>query len=312
MDKEWIEVKITTSSEGVEILCGVIYDTEVLGVYVEDKNDINIHNNDEKNWDYVDESLILKNEGAVLKAYYKQSDSFLSYYNRIKDVLYSLEKYNIPKGEGSITFSKVYEEDWENNWKQYFKPMKVTEKLVIKPLWEDYKKEEGEIILNIDPGMAFGTGTHETTKMCLLFIEKYLKDGMRVFDIGTGSGILAIASSLYGAREVIGIDLDMVAVDSACKNVSHNELSNVEIFHGNFLDKVKGKADLVVANIIADAIIFISEDVKRVLNNKGIFISSGILLEHKERVKAKLIEDGYNLIEEKQMGEWVALVCAIS
>jgi len=309
MNKEWIEVRIMTSTEGVEILCGVIYDTEVLGVYIEDRNDLG--NNDEKNWDYLDESLFPIKEGAVLKAYYKQSDKFLSYYNRLRDTLDSLDEYNIPKGEGSITFSKVYEEDWENNWKKYFKPIKITDKLVIKPLWEDYTPKENEIILNIDPGMAFGTGTHETTRMCLELTQKYLMEDMRVFDIGTGSGILAIAASLFGAKEVIGVDIDPVAVDSAKKNVSYNDLNNIEILHGNFLEITEGKAHMVIANIIADAIIFILNQVKNILNSGGIFISSGILLEHADRVKKELLNEGYKLIEEKQMGEWIALVCSM-
>ncbi len=309
MDKEWIEVKITTSSEGVEILCGVIYDTEVLGVYIEDKNDIT--SNDEKSWDYLDEDLISLKEGAVLRAYYKQSDKFLEFFNRLKAVLDSLEEYNIPKGEGTITFSKVYEEDWENNWKQYYKPINITDKLVIKPLWEDYVLKGNEIVLNIDPGMAFGTGTHETTKMCLEFLEKYLIQGMRVFDIGTGSGILAIAASLFGAKEVIGVDLDTVAVDSAKKNVSYNNLDNIKILHDNFLDVVEGYANMVIANIIADAIIFIAPCVKEVLNEGGIFISSGILLEHAKRVKENLLIEGYKILEEKKQGEWVAIACSI-
>lgn len=309
MNKEWIEVRIATSTEGVEILCGVIYDTEVFGVYIEDRNDLG--DNDKKNWDYLDESFLSIRDGAILRAYYKQSDKFLSYYNRLKDVLDNLEKYNIPKGEGTITFSRVNEEDWENNWKQYFKPINITERLVVKPLWEDFVPGNGEIILNIDPGMAFGTGTHETTRTCLEMIEKYLIKDMRVFDIGTGSGILAIAASLFGAKEVIGVDLDPVAVDSAKKNVSYNDLDNVDILHGNFLEVVEGKAHIVVANIIADAIIFISPSVKDVLNPEGIFISSGILLEHAERVKKELLNEGYKLIEEKQVGEWVTLVCSI-
>ena len=305
MNKEWIEVKITTTTEGVEILCGTIYDTDVLGVYIEDKNDIGP--NDKNSWDYMDESLISLKEGAILRAYYEESDKFHIYYNRLKDALNSLEA----KGEGTITISKVHEEDWENNWKEYFKPFHVSDKLVIKPIWEDYPASLDEIVLKIDPEMAFGTGTHETTRMCLELIEKYLIKDAIVFDIGTGSGILAIAASLYGAKEVVGIDLDDMAVNSAKKNVSYNDLNNVEIYQGNFLDDIEGKADLVIANIIADAVIFISSKVKEVLNENGLFISSGILLENAERVKKELINTGFELIEEKQKGEWVALICSV-
>ena len=306
---EWIEVGIETSTEGIEILCGVIYNTEVLGVYIEDKNDLG--NNDKENWDYLDENLLPLKDGAILRAYYEQSDKFLSYYNMLKDALEGLEKYDIPKGKGSITFSNVCGEDWENNWKQYFKPVKVTDKLVVKPLWEDFTSQNGQIILNIDPGMAFGTGTHETTGMCLAMIEKYLVKDMRVFDIGTGSGILAIAASLFGAKEVIGVDLDPVAVDSAKRNVSYNGLNNVEILHGNFLEATEGKAHMVIANIIADSVIFLSPLVKDVLIKGGMFITSGILSEHANRVKKELFKEGYKLMEEKQMGEWVALVCSL-
>lgn len=308
MDKEWLEVSIITSSEAVEAVCGILYNTGVQGVSIEDPEDIEFKKKNPGDWDYFDETLLEVKEGAIIKGYYKEDERFNEYIDYIKESFENIESFGIDKGKGIITVSKVNEEDWENNWKKYYKPVKVGEKIVIKPIWEEYKEASGELVVELDPGMAFGTGTHETTRMCIKALEKYIKPESMVFDIGTGSGILAIAAAKLGAAKVIGVDLDPVAVNSAKENVKYNNVENIEILHGNLLDVVSGKADIIVANIIADIIILILSDVKKCINSGGYFISSGIIKARKDDVVEKLKEAGFEIIETNTEGEWVAIV----
>jgi ribosomal protein L11 methyltransferase len=214
-------------------------------------------------------------------------------------------------GEGRLVTSSVNEEDWSTSWKKYYKPIKLGDKIVIKPTWEDYAINEGEIIIELDPGMAFGTGTHETTAMCIEMLEKHLKTGDVVFDIGTGSGILAITSSKLGANNVVGVDLDEVAVKAAIENVATNKLNNVEILYGDLTNVLTGKANIVVANIIAEVIIGLTETVKPFMEKDGIFITSGIIRDRRDDVLDALNLSGHRIIEVKEKGEWVAIVAAL-
>ncbi|MGE5629119.1 MAG: 50S ribosomal protein L11 methyltransferase [Solirubrobacterales bacterium] len=308
MDKEWLEVTIITSSESVEAVCGILYNTNVQGVSIEDPEDIEFKKKNPGDWDYFDETLLEVKEGAIIKGYYKEDEDFQGYIDYIRESFDEIESFGLDKGQGLITVNKVNEEDWENNWKKYYKPVKVGEKIVIKPIWEEYEAKADEIVVELDPGMAFGTGTHETTRMCIKALEKYVKPDSVIFDIGTGSGILAIAAAKLNASKVIGVDLDPVAVTSAKENVKYNNVENIEILHGNLLDVVTGKADIVVANIIADIIMLIVEDVKKCINKGGYFISSGIIKERQDDVVEKLTEAGFEIVENNVDGEWAAIV----
>ncbi|WP_138204794.1 50S ribosomal protein L11 methyltransferase [Haloimpatiens lingqiaonensis] len=308
MDKEWIEVTIITSSEAVEPVSGILYNTGVKGVSIEDSQDVEFKKKNPGDWDYFDEKLLNIEDGAVIKGYYKEDENFQSYIKYIKESVNSLGEFGIDKGKGIVVYNKVNEEDWENNWKKYYKPTKVGDKIVVKPIWEEYKNNPGEIILELDPGMAFGTGTHETTRMCIKALEKYVKEDSTVFDIGTGSGILSIAAAKLNAKKVIGVDLDPVAVDSAKQNVEFNKLDNIEILYGNLMEVVQGKADIVIANIIADIIMFLTKDVKNFIKEDGYFISSGIILERKNDVVKCLEENGFHIEEINIDGEWCCIV----
>ncbi|WPC42512.1 50S ribosomal protein L11 methyltransferase [Clostridium sp. JS66] len=311
MDKEWIEVSIVTSSEAVEAVTGILYNTEVKGVSIEDPEDIEFKKKHPGDWDYFDESLLNVKEGAIIKGYYKQNEKLDGYLRYIKDSINDLEKFGIDKGKGLITVCKVNEEDWENNWKKYYKPTKVGERVVVKPIWEEYSKKDDELVVELDPGMAFGTGTHETTRMCIKALEKYVKPESKVFDIGTGSGILAITAAKLKSKEVIGVDLDPVAVKSASENVKYNDVDNIKILHGNLMEVVQGKADIVVANIIADVIIFLTDGVKDFIVPGGRFICSGIILDRKDDVVSKLESSGFNIEEVNVDGEWVCIVAKL-
>lgn len=188
-------------------------------------------------------------------------------------------------------------------------PTKIGQRIVVKPTWEDYKRENGELIIELDPGMAFGTGTHETTSMCIRELEKYVNADSKVFDIGCGSGILAIAAAKLGAKEVLAVDLDEVAVKVSKENVEENNVSDsVEVRHGNLMDVVKDRADVVVANIIADIIKILAKDVHNFMKKDAVFISSGIILDKVDEVKESLIENGFEIIDIKKLGEWSAIV----
>ena len=217
--------------------------------------------------------------------------------------------YGIDTGEASVEITQVDDEDWANSWKAYYKPSKIGEKIVVKPTWEEYEKQEGDIVVELDPGMAFGTGTHETTTMCIQALERNVKNDSVVFDIGCGSGILGISAAKLGACKVIGVDLDPVAVKVSKENIELNEVSNaMEARYGNLMDVVTEKADIVVANIIADIIVLLSEGVGQFLVPNGVFISSGIILDKIDMVKNALIKNKFEILEVNTMGEWAAIV----
>ncbi|WP_298837830.1 50S ribosomal protein L11 methyltransferase [Clostridium sp.] len=311
MDKDWIEITIITSSEAVEAVSAMLYNTGVEGVSILDPLDLIYRRDHTTDWDYFDESIIDTKSGVVIKGYYKKDQHFNEHLEEIKIGVNNLPSFGLDKGAGSVTAQKVNEEDWENNWKKYYKPLKVGEKIVIKPIWEQYNENPGEIIVQLDPGMAFGTGSHETTRMCIKALERYVDDSSTVFDIGTGSGILAITAAKLGAKKTVGVDLDPVAVDSAKQNVSYNDIDNIEILYGDLLEVVKGKANIVIANIMADIIIFLTDQVKEIITKGGYFISSGIILCKKDEVINNLIKCGFTIEEINVEGEWVCIVAKL-
>lgn len=313
MNGVWIEVKIVTTSEAVEPISGIYYGLDVKGVAIEDPNDILTREQGPLSWDFADINILeYGGKAAVVKGYFSEEDDIDGLVKYIEEKISDLKDMGINVGEGKVFAQKVREEDWANNWKQYYKPTKIGDRIVIKPIWEEYKASEDEIIVELDPGMAFGTGTHETTRMCVLALEKYVKPESTVFDIGTGSGILAITAAKINAKSVIGVDLDPVAVDSAKENVSYNQLNNINIVEGNLMDVVKGKADIIVANIIAEVIMILVEDVKKFLLPGGYFISSGIIRERKDAVVEKLSNAGFIIKESMEDGEWVCIVASLA
>jgi ribosomal protein L11 methyltransferase len=308
MNKDWIEVTIITSSEAVEAVSEVLYRTGVEGVSILDPKDLIFRRDHTTDWDYFDETIIDTNNEVVVKGYYRKDEKFEGYLEEIKIGVNKLPEYGLDKGLGVVTAAEVKEEDWENNWKKYYKPTKVGEKVVIKPIWEEYNKNPGEIIVELDPGMAFGTGTHETTRMCIKALERHVSEETTVFDIGTGSGILSIAAAKLGAKKVIGVDLDPVAVVSAKQNVSYNDLNNIEILYGDLMEVVTGKANIVIANIMADIIMLLTEGVKEFIEEGGYFISSGIILSKKDDVLNKLTQCNFKIHKINIEGEWVCIV----
>jgi ribosomal protein L11 methyltransferase len=211
-----------------------------------------------------------------------------------------------------MKISEVDEEDWATAWKKYYHPEKISETVTVVPTWEDYTPSEGEKIISLDPGMAFGTGTHPTTVLCVRAIEKYVKPGHTVLDVGTGSGVLSVAASLFGATKIQAMDLDNVAVTVAKDNCVVNNVGDlVEVFQNNLLNGIETKADVIVANILAEIIVLFTDDVARLLNEDGVFITSGIIEDKKQRVIDALEASGLEIVEENKISEWVSLVAKV-
>lgn len=308
MNGTWIEVKVVTKPDALEMVQGIFYGLDVKGVAIEDPRDILEREQGPLTWDFADINILEHGgKAAVVKGYFSVEDDMEEILEYIKVKLIEIKDMGVDIGEGTVEYIKVNEEDWANNWKKYYKPTKIGKNIIVKPIWEEYEAN-GEMIIELDPGMAFGTGTHETTRMCVEALEENVKGDTTVFDIGTGSGILAIAAAKLDAKKVIGVDLDPVAVDSAKENVSFNDLNNIEILYGNLMDVVTGKADLVVANIIAEIIVVLAEDVKNFLVPGGLFITSGIIRERRELVETKLKEKGFKIKEVKEQGEWLCII----
>ena len=311
---KWIEVTIKTTTEAVEAITNILDDLRTGGVMIEDPKDFFFQKKNELDWDYVEEEVFNKrnSDGVLIKTYISEERNVMELVETIKQKVSALTGFGIDIGEGSISLGQVNEEDWANEWKKYYKPTKIGEKLVVKPTWEDYDVQDGDLVIELDPGMAFGTGTHETTTMCMRELEKYVREDSKVFDIGCGSGILAIAAAKLGAKDVIAVDLDEVAVKVAAENVAHNNVEDaVKVLHGNLIDVVDDKADVVVANIIADIIKILAKDVHSCMKEDAVFISSGIIHAKVDEVKASLIENGFEIVEVKTLGEWNAIVAKL-
>ena len=305
---KWTEVKIQGTGETEDILTSILYDWGATGLAIEDPLDIeNLHQSKE-DWDFIDPSLInLKTDGLLIKAYFSEEEDIDK---KIEDIRNSIKNHPmLDENNHKITLTKVDESDWAESWKQYYKPLRIGRNIIIKPSWEDYKIQEKDIVIELDPGMAFGTGTHETTMMCTEALEEYVKEGNKVYDIGTGSGILSIAAAKLGAEKVIGVDLDLLSVKVANENIKLNNVDNiVEIKNGDLFEVIEDKADIIVSNIIAEVIAGMTGNLKDYLNDDGVFIASGIILEKLHLVHDSLIENKFEIIDIKKTDVWACVI----
>lgn len=307
----WTEVTIKTTTEAVESISNILMEERCGGVMIEDPKDFLFQKKNELDWDYVEEEVFNKSgqDGVLIKTYIPEERNVLELIETVKARIALLPSFGLDIGEGSVSLSNVNESDWANEWKKYYKPTKVGKKIVVKPSWEEYEKQEGDLIIELDPGMAFGTGTHETTSMCIRELENYVDETKTVFDIGCGSGILAIAAAQLGAKEVVAGDLDEVAVKVSKENCEINNVSyKVVVKHGSLFEVVDSKADVIVANIIADIIKILAKDVSKFLKDDGVFISSGIILAKIDEVCQALEENGFEIVKVERLGEWSAIV----
>ncbi len=311
---KWLEVSVRTSPEFEEDVSEILYELGANGLSIDDPNDIVDMKEEQeaKDWDFIDEKLLdLNLEEIYISAYFSECEDIEAIKEAAVNKIEKNPYMRDGKRFGNVNFEYVEDRDWSEVWKKGYKPMRVGEKIVIKPSWENFESEESDIVVELDPGMAFGTGDHETTYMCAEAIESYLEEEDLVYDIGCGSGILGIVAAKLGARKVIGIDLDPVSVKVSKDNVDINrENERVEIIHGNLLDVIdkSKKADLIVANIIAEVIYELADVLDDYLKIDGIFIASGIILSKVDRLVEKFEENNFKILEVNTKGEWASMV----
>ena len=316
---EWIEVHIKTSTAGIELVCSRLMDLGISGFAIEDAEDFNEFLNDKNgSWDYIDDNLLSMKNCETKVIVYVENDSLANEkINSIKAELRALKESDKSGefGELEVELRNIKEEDWANNWRKFFKPLTVGNKLLIKPSWEKADADETRKILEIDPASSFGTGKHDTTQLCLENIEYYVKDGVRLLDLGCGSGILGIAGMLLGAKWLTAVDVDGNAVKTAGENIIKNNISksSFETFCGDITtdselrDKIGGDFDVVVANIVSDVLISMSRYFKEFLSDDGVLIVSGIIKQRKYEVIKEIEKYGFKCNRVKESEEWVCV-----
>jgi len=307
---EWLEIAVHTTAWGADSVSDVMMALGCQGTMIQDRADVPDPSKPNGIWELIDPKMIESMpEDVVVTGWFKKDETLKDTLNALKAWLENAKSLSRDMGSLEIDHKDVADSDWAEVWKQYYKPFHISNSLVIKPTWEQYTPDKGDKIIEMDPGMAFGTGTHESTAMCMMLLEDYLKPDMRVIDVGTGSGILAIGAALLGAKEVLAIDIDPAAVKVAKENIAKNKLkSTVTAVEGNLLDKVTQTCDLCVANIIADVICFLAEPLRGHINKNGLFICSGIIKERESDVVSALNTAGYEILEIRRKGEWVAMI----
>ncbi|KMM37621.1 50S ribosomal protein L11 methyltransferase [Guptibacillus hwajinpoensis] len=307
---KWSEISIHTTNEAIEAVSNILHEAGASGVVIEDPMDL------VKAWDTTFGEVYQLNpddypeEGVILKAYMPVNSFLGETVEQIKEAINGLLVYDIDLGHNTVQISEVNEEEWATAWKKYYKPVKISERITITPTWEEYTPvNTDEIIIELDPGMAFGTGTHPTTVLCVQALEKIIQPGQRVIDVGTGSGVLSIAAASLGADSVDALDLDEVAVKSARLNTKLNKVhSKIQVSQNNLLDNIQEQYDVVVANLLSEIIIRFTDDVAKVLKPGGAFITSGIITAKKDEVKQSIIDQGLEIEETLQMEDWVAFI----
>ncbi|HWL22998.1 MAG TPA: 50S ribosomal protein L11 methyltransferase [Ureibacillus sp.] len=309
---KWTEISLLTTNEAVEAVSNVFHEAGASGVVIEDSTEIEKERVDQFGEIYALNPNDYPTQGVVVKAYLPASSFLAETVEEIKLALANLKNFDINIGDQVLKTALVDEEDWATAWKQYYHPVKISERFTIVPTWENYNPvNTDELIIELDPGMAFGTGTHPTTVMCLQALEKVIKNGDTVVDVGTGSGVLAIGAALLGASKVHALDLDEVAVKSAIENVTLNKVDQVvEVYHGNLLDSVKEQSDVVVGNLLAEIIMSFTDDAFSIVKPGGKYITSGIIGFKKDDVKQALENSGFVIEEVLMMEDWVAIIAS--
>ena len=307
---KWLELSIHTKNEAVEAISNILHEAGASGVVIEDSAEFAKPREDQFGEIYALNKADFPEVGVIVKAYLAESSFINETIEEIKLSITNLRNYDIDVGNNVVSICEVNEEDWATAWKQYYHPVKISERFTIVPTWEDYTPvSTDELIIELDPGMAFGTGTHPTTVMCLQGLEKVVQQGDTVVDIGTGSGVLSIGAAMLGAKSVHALDLDEVAVRAAKENVELNKVSDtVSVFHGNLLDTVKEPADVVVANILAEIIMSFTDDAFTIVKPGGLYVTSGIIGAKSDDVKAALEASGFVIEEVLMMEDWVAII----
>ena len=306
---DWLEVKIYLDNEDLEPVTGLLLTLGIEELVIDMKDELEKALYDSADqWNYAEpEELFKSKTDDHIRFYLPADDEGERVLSRLKEML---NVVIIPTGfQPQVEVEKVYDEDWENNWKKFFKPFKIAGNLVIKPTWEEYQRKPDEVVLEINPSQAFGSGQHETTAMCLRALNKYLKAGDKMADIGCGSGILALSALLLGAKDASAVDIDEKAVEITSANAIRNNLDKkITVICGNLADDLKEEYDLITANLVADIIINVLSDLRQKLVKGGIAIVSGIIEGRGGEVEQALEKEKFRIAEKIHDGEWLAYV----
>jgi len=306
---KWSEITIHTTQEAIEAVANVLHEAGAGGVIIEDPEVL------DREWEspfgevYQLSPEDFPEEGVYVKAYFPLNSYLMETVEQIKSSINNLLTYDINIGVGKVSISEVNEEDWASGWKKYYKPVQVSNKILITPTWEEVNERPNQYVIELDPGMAFGTGTHPTTVMSIQALEKVIQGDEEVIDVGCGTGVLSIAAAKLGAKKVTAIDLDEVAVKSAKLNTKLNHVdSTVEVKQNNLLDHISGNVDIVVANILAEVILRFVNAAARILKSNGYFIASGIIQSKFELVRKAIEREGLVIEETLMQEDWIAFI----
>lgn len=306
---KWSEICIQTTNEAVEPISNILHESGASGLVIEDPLDLEREH--ESNFGEIFElnPADYPDEGVDVKAYLPLNDHFEETVEDIKRKVSYLPNYEIDIGKNRVTLTEIDEEDWATAWKKYYKPVHISENVTIVPTWEDYQpRSDEEIIIELDPGMAFGTGTHPTTMLSIQALERYLAKDDLVIDVGSGSGVLSIAAALLGAKHVYAYDLDDVAVHSTEINAELNHLNQkIEAKQNNLLEQVNMQANVIVSNILAEIIVKFVADAWNNLTASGLFITSGIIQDKKQLVINELERQGFVILEINELEDWISI-----
>ena len=315
---EWLELKIDTSPSGLDAVTALLEEQGVTGVIIDDEGDFkDFLEHNRQYWDYVDEDLLREKAGVSRITFYlERNEGALDTIARVRIAMSALKKAHPEYGPLLLTIDSVADADWENNWKKFYKPMEIGQRLLVVPQWET-AKNNGRVRLVLNPGLTFGTGSHATTRLCLQALDKYIHGGEKVLDLGCGSGILSIAALVLGAKEAFACDIDEKCVDVAYENAALNGVGKdrYTVRWGDVLTdralqaQLGGGYDIVVANIVADVIIGLSGMVRPFLKEGGLFLCSGIIDERAEEVLAQLRADGWIVMERHDSEGWYSFLC---
>ncbi len=309
---DWVELIIHTTTAGTDQVSDLLMDCGASGTMIEDRSDIPDPAKPHGIWEIIDPALLDNMpEDVLVHAWFEENASLPSLLDSVRNRLAVLSSSDAGPDFGSLILDTrtVNDGAWKDVWKKYFKPFRAGKRLVIKPTWESYNPVPDDLVVEIDPGMAFGSGTHETTGMCLSLLEEVIHGGEEIIDVGTGSGILAIGAALLGAGRVLAVDIDPDAVQVARENVSHNHVEQtVTVRQGNLLDHVSDICDICVANIISDVIISFAAPLINHIRPGGLFICSGIVSLRADEVARSLEAAGFEILRKETRGEWTAFL----
>ncbi len=301
---DFTEIKITVNTESLETAEAICQMVSDCGIYTEDYSDVREMSRIVAHSDLIEQELLERDASTAMIHIYLGEDA---------DVDQKLNNLALLLGDAGIEYSTdtadVSDSDWADNWKKYFKPFEVGKRLAICPSWEKYAGDGSRRVLSIDPGAAFGSGTHETTRLCLETLEKHISPGKTVLDIGCGSGILSIASLIFGAEKAVGVDIDAGAVRTARENGSINGFNEPQftVAQGDLAEAIEGKFDVVAANIIADVIIRLLPDLREYMAQDGVAVLSGIISERSAEVERHITENGFYIAEKSDKNGWACI-----